>query len=76
MEYYNIYLYIELEKVNPEYFGVSVMTVDGQTFNYGDYDVDFSIQSCSKPLMYCLAAEEIGSDEVFYSMLFYSTNIL
>ena len=50
--------------MDPEYWGVAVETIDGQSWAYGDVDVDFSIQSCSKPLTYCLALEEHGEDEV------------
>jgi glutaminase len=42
------------------WFGVSIITVDGQTFDYGDCDLPFSIQSCIKPLVYSMAIEELG----------------
>jgi glutaminase len=44
----------------PSWFGVSIITVDGQTFDYGDCDLPFSIQSCIKPLVYSMAIEELG----------------
>jgi glutaminase len=50
--------------MDPEYWAVAVETVDGQSFSWGDDEVDFSIQSCSKPLMYCLGCEELGVEEV------------
>lgn len=43
---------------------MAVETVDGQQWSIGDTDVDFSIQSCSKPLVYCLALEELGAEYV------------
>ncbi|MFL5812593.1 MAG: glutaminase A [Bdellovibrionia bacterium] len=37
-----------LAKVNPELFGISLITADGQTFDIGDTKQQFSIQSISK----------------------------
>lgn len=53
-----------LQEVDPEQFGVSIVTIDGQVFSHGDADVDFSIQSTCKPFNYCFAAEELGADQV------------
>ena len=53
-----------LAKQNPDHFGVSVCTIDGQRYNIGDSDINWCIQSCSKPITYCLALEENGSDQV------------
>jgi glutaminase len=33
-------------------------------FSYGDFDTDASIQSCVKPLVYALACEELGVEQV------------
>jgi len=33
-----------LAKADPTKFGLSVCTVDGQRFDYGDFDQEFSIQ--------------------------------
>jgi glutaminase len=49
-----------LAEANPDWFSVSICTVDGQQFDYGDTDVGFSIQSCTKPLMYAVAVEDRG----------------
>eukprot|EP00026_Physarum_polycephalum_P006086 Phypoly_transcript_06127.p1 GENE.Phypoly_transcript_06127~~Phypoly_transcript_06127.p1 ORF type:complete len:593 (+),score=95.33 Phypoly_transcript_06127:77-1780(+) len=54
----------ELAEVDPEMWGLSIVTVDGQTFNLGNFDIGFSIQSCGKPLQYALCAEEIGIDKI------------
>lgn len=54
----------ELAEVDSEQWGVSIVTVDGQCFNLGNFDIGFSIQSCGKPLQYSLAAEEIGIDKI------------
>jgi glutaminase len=54
----------QLDKVNPEYFGVSICTVDGQRFQHGDTGVPYSVQSTCKPINYCLALTERGEDKV------------
>jgi glutaminase len=47
----------QLAKVNPELFGVSVCFPDGKIIDIGDTNEEFCIQSCSKPLSYCLARQ-------------------
>jgi glutaminase len=63
-----------LGKVNPDQFAVSVCTVDGQRFSIGDSDVLFGVQSCSKPISYCMALREHGAavvhSQVHFSILF------
>ena len=54
----------QLKKIDPNKFGISVCTTDGQRFSIGDAKEHFSIQSCSKPLSYLLALEEHGEDVV------------
>jgi glutaminase len=49
-----------LRDADPTKFAVSIVTVDGQRFNYGDIDYTFSMQSCSKPLSYAIAVDEAG----------------
>ena len=44
--------------------GVSVCTVDGQIFNWGDCAHKFCLQACSKPITYAMAIEEVGLDAV------------
>ncbi len=53
-----------LAKVDPDQFGISIVTVDGQVYQRGDFNEDFSIQSICKPFNYCFALEELGLDEV------------
>ncbi len=52
----------QLARVPAHYFGVSLCTVDGQRHSIGDTRVDFSVQSCTKPVNYCIALEEHGED--------------
>lgn len=54
----------ELAKVNPELFSICIVTVDGQTYQVGDYQQQFTIQSISKVFAYGLALEDHGRDYV------------
>ena len=54
----------ELAKADPEAFGIAITTIGNQTVTAGDVDVDFSIQSVSKPFVYGLALEEFGVEAV------------
>lgn len=54
----------QLARVNPDQFGVSVCTVDGQMFSCGDINELFCLQSVCKPISYALALEEKGEDHV------------
>ena len=54
----------ELAKANPDWFGISVVGVNGQHFDIGDTEELFTIQSISKPFVYGLALEDRGEDYV------------
>ncbi len=54
----------QLARVDPNRFGVSLCTIDGQRYSVGDARVHFSVQSSCKPMNYCLALEEHGEDGV------------
>lgn len=58
----------ELAKVNPSYFGITVVTVNGDVESIGDSDIPFAIESISKPFVYALAlidnGEKILSEKV------------
>ena len=53
-----------LAEVNPDQYGLAIVTTDGQSITLGDHDIDFSIQSMCKPFNYCFAVEELGAEEV------------
>ena len=54
----------QLSRVNPNYLGISVCTIDGQRCSFGDTDIPFCIQSCSKALNYAINVAEHGPDFV------------
>lgn len=54
----------QLARMSPNFWGVSVCTIDGQRFSIGDVNVPFTLQSCSKPLTYAIALHLLGSDVV------------
>lgn len=45
----------ELAKVNPDLFGVTLTCVNGEQYNYGDTNIDFSVQSITKVLSLVMA---------------------
>jgi glutaminase len=54
----------QLRDAEPERFGLSIFTVDGQQLHLGDCDDRFTAQSTTKTINYCLAVEENGLDVV------------
>jgi glutaminase len=52
-----------LAKVPRELFGISIVGVDGRSFEIGDSKHVFSIQSVSKPFVFALVSEAIGTEE-------------
>ena len=54
----------ELAKANPDHFGITLVTADGETYEVGDSRRLFTIQSISKPFIYGLALEDHGLDYV------------
>jgi glutaminase len=54
----------ELAKANPDWFGISLVTMDGHVYEVGDTRELFTIQSVSKPFVYGLALEDNGRDDV------------
>ena len=54
----------ELALAKPEWFGICVVTSDGQVFEVGDCDQLFTIQSISKAFVFGLALEDHGREYV------------
>ncbi|KGT48720.1 glutaminase [Acinetobacter sp. HR7] len=54
----------ELANVNPDRLGLALSTVDGTIYSAGDDEVEFTMQSLSKPFTYALAIKEIGLAKV------------
>lgn len=50
--------------MSPDYWGVSLCTVDGQRAHFGDSKVPFCVQSVSKAFNYAIAASELGAEYV------------
>ncbi|MEE3064223.1 MAG: glutaminase A [Actinomycetota bacterium] len=53
-----------LREANPDWFGVSLVTVDSHRYDVGDSEQSFTIQSVSKPFAYAMALEKHGIDAV------------
>ncbi len=54
----------ELALAKPEWFGICVVTAEGQVFEVGDCDQLFTIQSISKAFVFGLALEDHGREYV------------
>jgi glutaminase len=52
----------ELAKANPNWFGISITTIDGEVFEIGNVGQRFTIQSISKVFTYGMALEDRGCD--------------
>jgi glutaminase len=53
-----------LAKVNPNIFGIALVTVDGKVFTVGDIKSEVSIQSISKVFTLALVLEQRGPDVI------------
>ncbi|WP_344197038.1 glutaminase [Aeromicrobium alkaliterrae] len=54
----------ELATADPDRYAIAIATLDGQVYSAGDADVEFTIQSISKPFTYALAITDQGLDGV------------
>jgi glutaminase len=52
-----------LAAASPDWFGISVVGARGRSFEIGDVETTFSIQSVSKPFVFALVCETIGYGE-------------
>lgn len=50
----------ELAKANPDHFAIVVTTAEGEVFSVGNTDVEYSMQSTSKPFSYGMVLQEMG----------------
>lgn len=50
----------QLARVNPNFYAISICTVDGQRLNIGDATMPYCVQSTCKPINYCIALEDSG----------------
>jgi glutaminase len=54
----------ELARVDPDLFGIAIVTVDGTTYEAGDTRHRFTLQSMSKPLVYAAILDALGEEHV------------
>jgi glutaminase len=57
-----------LAKVDPNIYGIALVTMDGQVYTVGDIKSEVSIQSISKVFTMALVMEESGVDAIFNNM--------
>jgi glutaminase len=53
-----------LAAADPAWFAACVASTDGRSFDIGDTDVSFSIQSISKPFVFALVCDAVGAESV------------
>ncbi|WP_323102247.1 glutaminase A [Intrasporangium sp. YIM S08009] len=51
-----------LAEASPDWFGISVVGARGRSFEIGDVDTLFSIQSVSKPFVFALVCDAVGHE--------------
>ncbi|KLO25393.1 glutaminase [Mycolicibacter heraklionensis] len=54
----------ELAEVDPAGFGLALSSSDGYVYESGDAEVQFTMQSISKPFTYALALDQLGQADV------------
>jgi glutaminase len=54
----------KLGRADPDRYGLSLCTIDGQRASFGDSKIPFSAQCIHKPLTYALALEDNGAEAV------------
>ncbi|CAK8678728.1 unnamed protein product [Clavelina lepadiformis] len=58
----------QLAKADPNLWGVSVCTIDGQRYSFGDTDQPFCLQSCVKPIAYAVAVSDYHASTIHQYM--------
>ena len=61
---HSLYKTLKMSRFDPDKWGLSVCTVDGQRFTLGDVNEPFTIQSCSKPFTYGINLDKLGPEVV------------
>ena len=51
----------ELAKVDPNVFGIAVVTTDGEVFAVGDTGTRFTLQSIANPFVYGMAIDALSA---------------
>ena len=54
----------QLNNVDENLYAISLCSIDGQIYNKGDYQNEFCVQSCSKPITYLIASDLESSDYI------------
>ena len=52
-----------LAEASPDLFGIAVVGAWGRSFEIGDVEARFSIQSVSKPFVFALVCDTLGYEE-------------
>ena len=60
----NSQVYPALARVPSELFGICLVGTSGKVYTVGEFDYPFTIMSVSKPFVFALVAELLGTDEL------------